>query len=321
MLIAASIVFMAIENILGARLERRWLVAFGFGLVHGFGFSYALSDSLQFAGAHLITALAAFNIGIELGQLLVLALAVPVLSWCFTRVVPERMGSIIISVLVAHTAWHWMTERFDALREYRLTWPALDVTLAVGAMRLTMGLLIVGAAAWALSGLMARLTAPSPRTRTDGSSLLLALCVGGALSAMMLAPRAVQAQGRTRSTMAGVYTADQAVKGREVFAGTCSGCHTVASHSGDVFAARWMGKSLADFYDYVSRLMPKSAPGTLTEDEYVWVTAYVLKLNGMPASTRELSAAPELLKAIRIDSTQVSAGGRSGDSRQGARIR
>jgi mono/diheme cytochrome c family protein len=315
-LIAVSIVYMAVENIIGAKLERRWMVAFGFGLVHGFGFSYALREQLQFAGAHLLTALAAFNIGIELAQLLLVALAVPVLSWCFNRVVSERVGSVIISVLVAHTAWHWMTARFEALQDYRLTVPAFDVALAVSALRLAMGLLVVGAAAWALSGLMARLST----TRTPRSTLLLACAI--ALSAVSLVPRQAEAQGRVRTTMAGVYTADQATKGKEVFQGTCSGCHTVASHSGELFAARWMGKSLNDFYDYVSRLMPKSAPGTLSEDEYVWVTAYVLKLNGMPASSRELSAEPALLKAIRIDSMQVSAGGRSGGANpHGARLR
>ena len=64
-LIALSIVYMALENILGKpeRLRHRWMLAFGFGLVHGFAFSFALSESLQFAGSHLITSLAAFNIG------------------------------------------------------------------------------------------------------------------------------------------------------------------------------------------------------------------------------------------------------------------
>lgn len=305
-LIAASIVYMAIENIVGAKLERRWMVAFGFGLVHGFGFSYALREQLQFAGAHLLTALAAFNIGIEIAQLFVVAAAVPVLTWCFNRVVSERVGSVIISVLVAHTAWHWMTDRFETLKGYRVTVPALDVAFAIGAMRFAMGLLIVGAAAWALSGLMARLS----RKQATSSTLLLAC--GVALSAVLFAPRSAQGQpqpaqpqAKMRSTMTGVYTADQAMKGKEVFQGTCSGCHTVASHSGQLFADRWIGKSLNDFYDYVSRLMPKSAPGTLSEDEYVWVTAYVLKLNGMPASSHELSAEPALLKAIRIDSTKV----------------
>ncbi|HVH71920.1 MAG TPA: HupE/UreJ family protein, partial [Candidatus Dormibacteraeota bacterium] len=55
-LIAASIVYMALENIVGAgSVERRWMMAFGFGLVHGFGFSFALRQSLQFAGSHLLT--------------------------------------------------------------------------------------------------------------------------------------------------------------------------------------------------------------------------------------------------------------------------
>ena len=72
-LIAASIVYMALENIVGARRRRRWLITFAFGLVHGFGFSFALRETLQFAGSHLLTALLAFNLGVELGQLVVLA--------------------------------------------------------------------------------------------------------------------------------------------------------------------------------------------------------------------------------------------------------
>ena len=72
-LIAVSIVYMALENIVGgATVHRRWMMAFGFGLVHGFGFSFALRQSLQFAGAHMLASLLSFNIGVELGQLLVL---------------------------------------------------------------------------------------------------------------------------------------------------------------------------------------------------------------------------------------------------------
>ncbi len=82
-LIAASIVYMAIENITGAHLQRRWVVTFAFGLVHGFGFSFALRESLQFAGSHLLTSLLAFNLGVELGQLLVLVIMLPVLGWLF----------------------------------------------------------------------------------------------------------------------------------------------------------------------------------------------------------------------------------------------
>src|SRR5688572_20501871 len=110
-LIAISIVYMALENIVGADPQRRWLIAFGFGLVHGFGFSFALRETLQFAGSHLVTSLLSFNIGVELGQILVLILLVPALGALFRFVVAERLGTIILSALVAHTGWHWMLER------------------------------------------------------------------------------------------------------------------------------------------------------------------------------------------------------------------
>jgi hypothetical protein len=118
MLIAGSIVYMALENILGAKLQRRWMIAFGFGLVHGFGFSFALRDTLQFAGGHLVTSLLSFNVGVELGQLLVLVLLVPALAALFRFGVKEKIGTIVLSALVAHTGWHWMTERWGVLRQY-----------------------------------------------------------------------------------------------------------------------------------------------------------------------------------------------------------
>ena len=153
-LIALSIVYMALENIVGAKLERRWLIAFAFGLVHGFGFSFALRQSMQFAGTHLAMSLVSFNIGVELGQLFVLAITIPVLALVFKRVVAERMGTIILSAFVAHTAWHWMLERGAVLRAYRIQLPAFD---AVAGLRWLMLLLLIGGAGWAVFELYARL--------------------------------------------------------------------------------------------------------------------------------------------------------------------
>jgi hypothetical protein len=135
-LIAASIVYMSLENIVGGRVRRRWLITFGFGLVHGFGFSFALRETLQFAGSHLLTSLLAFNVGVELGQLLVLAIVLPLLSLLFTHVVSERTGTVILSALVAHTGWHWMVERGGALSQF--DWPELDARILASAMRWTM---------------------------------------------------------------------------------------------------------------------------------------------------------------------------------------
>lgn len=154
MLIAMSIVYMALENIVGSNLERRWMITFAFGLVHGFGFSFALRETLQFAGSHLLTALFAFNVGVELGQLLVILSLVPALHLLF-RFVPERIGTIVLSALVAHTAWHWMTERGEILA--RFPRPAVDAALFVDAMRWLMALLILAGTVWLVNGALRRL--------------------------------------------------------------------------------------------------------------------------------------------------------------------
>ena len=142
--IAASIVYMALENIVGADLRRRWMITGMFGLVHGFGFSYALSQSLQFAGSHLLVSLFSFNVGIEIGQFMVLAVMLPALA-LFRRVVPERVGVIILSALAAHTAWHWMMERWQALKQ--APWPTLDADSIITLARWAAALLLAFGAA------------------------------------------------------------------------------------------------------------------------------------------------------------------------------
>jgi hypothetical protein len=149
-LIALSIVYMAFENIVGAKVERRWIIAFAFGLVHGFGFSFILRQSLQFAGAHMATSLVAFNVGVELGQLFVLAIAIPALAFLFKYVIAERVGTILMSALIAHTAWHWMLERGAVLRRYEFAWPTVDTVFVIGAIRVAMLGLILGGAMWGL---------------------------------------------------------------------------------------------------------------------------------------------------------------------------
>jgi len=160
--IACSIVYMALENIVGADVRRRWMITGLFGLVHGFGFSYALGQQLQFAGSHLLVSLFSFNVGIEIGQLLVLALMLPALIW-FRRVVPERMGVILLSAIVAHTGWHWMTDRWEVLRQAE--WPRLDAAGLVTMGRWVAALLLAFAAARWLAKWMERKFPPRDETR------------------------------------------------------------------------------------------------------------------------------------------------------------
>ena len=160
-LIAASIVYMALENIVIPLPRRRWMIAFAFGLVHGFGFSFALRQTLQFAGSHLLTSLLAFNLGVELGQLLVLLLLVPALDLLFRRAVPERIGAIVLSALVAHTGWHWMVERWDRLRQFRFAWPEVSAALLATAT----GWLMLVVMAVGLAWLWWRVLLPGARRR------------------------------------------------------------------------------------------------------------------------------------------------------------
>ena len=118
--------------------------------------------------------------------------------------------------------------------------------------------------------------------------------------------RAQGASNEVRTTMAGVYTAAQAAKGEETFASLCTGCHTVASHTGPLFMNNWRGYPLSELFGYLSSQMPKSDPGSLTPVQYVQLIAYILKLNGMPAGTSDLPADGAVLEKIRIDTTKVS---------------
>jgi hypothetical protein len=122
--IAASIVYMALENIAGADLRRRWLISGLFGLIHGFGFSYGLRENLQFAGRHLVLSLLSFNVGIELGQIAVLIVLLPALAFVRRHVRQERIAVVLLSALVAHTGWHWMLERGEVL--WKMEWPELN---------------------------------------------------------------------------------------------------------------------------------------------------------------------------------------------------
>jgi hypothetical protein len=154
-LIAASIVYMALENIVGTtRLDRRWMMAFAFGLVHGFGFSFALSHTLQFAGSHLVPSLLAFNVGVELGQVAVLLLLIPAIDALLRHVVAERMGIIVLSAIVAHTGWHWMLERWGTLKQFG--WPSADPSELARGTRWLMALAGAAAVIWVVKGTLNR---------------------------------------------------------------------------------------------------------------------------------------------------------------------
>jgi hypothetical protein len=176
-LIAMSIFYMALENIVVQRPLHRWIITFCFGLVHGFGFSFGLQHSLQFAGSHLLTSLLSFNVGVELGQLLVLCLFVPALNLLFRYVVAERMGIIIVSAIVAHQAWHWMVDRFTVLEQF--PWPSITAAGVLSGLRWLSAAVVLAALLWLTSVIIKGWTARTAAPRAPGSDTKVLIGEGG----------------------------------------------------------------------------------------------------------------------------------------------
>ena len=88
--------------------------------------------------------------------MLVLILLIPALDLLFARVVQERMGTIILSTLVAHTGWHWMTERWGVLSKYRFEWPEWNAEFLSQALHWAMAIVFLAGVLWGISVVLRR---------------------------------------------------------------------------------------------------------------------------------------------------------------------
>src|SRR5439155_22105154 len=111
-LIAASVMYVDIENLFHHDLNRRWMLDFGFGFVHGLGFATALRDlSVGANGSSVAVPLVSFNLGVELGQLTIAALALP-LIWKLSKL--PRFETVYVpacSVVVSLAGGWWLLQR------------------------------------------------------------------------------------------------------------------------------------------------------------------------------------------------------------------
>ena len=162
-LVAFSLVYVSIENGVGrpqsAYLRHRWIVGLVFGLFHGLGFAIALQETLQFAGSHPIAALVAYNVGLELGTLIILAIVLPSANMIFSSAFAERAGIIVASVLIGHAGWHWMTERLTVAR--LSSWPLMDLNLLLAVVRWLLAMTVVAGGVWFIAGLLKKKPEPA----------------------------------------------------------------------------------------------------------------------------------------------------------------
>ena len=110
LVIALSVVLAAILNIVKPKQGAGWIIAFAFGLVHGFGFAGALAELSGGQGNHLVS-LIGFNLGVEFGQLLVVCLVFPVLLYLSTKRYFSKTMVPVMSMFVAVLGASWAIER------------------------------------------------------------------------------------------------------------------------------------------------------------------------------------------------------------------
>ncbi|MGE0643597.1 MAG: HupE/UreJ family protein [Nitrospira sp.] len=115
--IAGSVVLAGIGNLYPIMLDRRWMVAFGFGLIHGFGFASVLTD-LGLPQDSLLLSLVSFNIGVEIGQLVIVALFLPMAylirrSWSYPKLILTGGSLTVIAIALI-----WFTERAFELQVF-----------------------------------------------------------------------------------------------------------------------------------------------------------------------------------------------------------
>jgi mono/diheme cytochrome c family protein len=111
-----------------------------------------------------------------------------------------------------------------------------------------------------------------------------------------------------RTVWDGVYTEAQAARGMGAYAQSCSGCHALATEGkaplvGEPFWKSFAQKTVGDLLEFVSTYMPNGNPGSLNKAVYADIVALILKSNGFPAGTTELSGAergPNLIAGVQI---------------------
>jgi len=129
--------------------------------------------------------------------------------------------------------------------------------------------------------------------------------MAGVLAMVALLATTGAAQGQ-RSSWDGVFTAEQAARGGEIYGGMCASCHgpqlggidAAPALNGGSFYANWNGITLGEMADRVRKSMPANTPGIMSRQQVVDVLAYIFARNGMPPGDVELPRQSTPLRGI-----------------------
>ncbi len=138
-------------------------------------------------------------------------------------------------------------------------------------------------------------------------AVALIACVWTA--SVLSATRAGQDKPAGATTSSGVYTEEQATRGKAAYVKNCSECHgedlggdgTAPPLKGPDFLSNWSGLTVAELFDRIRIGMPPDKPDAVTPKDKIDIVTHVLKEGGFPAGTTELPATVETLKTIKID--------------------
>lgn len=146
-----------------------------------------------------------------------------------------------------------------------------------------------------------RRASPAPAARpTVALSGLAAPPVAVVLLLLAAVPVARAQDGAAATTLDGVFTAEQAERGRELYADACARCHPTSRFTGEAFRPSWSRAPASTLFTVVRSQMPFDNPGSLGRDEYAAILAYLFQLNDLPAGDARLPASADSLRGLTI---------------------
>jgi hypothetical protein len=147
--LAAAMVLLAIANLAVPTLRRRWFIVALVGALGGFGLGRLLIDAAQFVGTHSLVAVIAFNIGIALGEVVIVAIAFLAIRLLFSRVLGPLLGLIVLSAMIGHAGWHGMMDNGGELARLLAHLPLASLWSALATVALWLvPVLLVGVVAY-----------------------------------------------------------------------------------------------------------------------------------------------------------------------------